>query len=68
MSTPVTEPAVTSEYAYRVEQFEGMGFTTGEAKKLADAKDEKDVPIYPPKVKAAIDAGCKHVTAVQIFT
>lgn len=66
--SPTTVPEVTGVDAYRIEQFEEMGFTTKEAQKLAGARDEVGFPVYPGKVKKMIAAGCGHVLAIEIFT
>jgi hypothetical protein len=65
--TITEDPEVTEQYAYRVERFEELGFTTKEAKQLADAKDGI-LPVWPGRVKKMLDAGCGHRTAVRIFT
>ena len=52
---------------WRIEKFEGMGFTHGEAVALADSKDKTGVPVYWGDVQNAIAAGATEAQALDLF-
>jgi hypothetical protein len=68
-------------FGWRCERYEEMGFETKEAKALANShviettggkdKNSKKVewrtPLPWAKVKTALDAGCTHAQALEIF-
>lgn len=53
---------------FRVERFMELGFTSIEAKKLADAKGSNGFPFPYQTVKVALDSGCTQALAVRIFS
>jgi hypothetical protein len=61
-------PERSSVRAYRIEQYEEMGFTKKESEQLADAKQADKFDLDYRKVKRAIEAGCGHKKAVYLFT
>lgn len=54
-------------YEWRVAMFEGLGFSPQESEALAKSRDSKGVHVYWANVKAALDAGASHATALELF-
>jgi hypothetical protein len=52
---------------WRIERFEALGFSYHESVALADSRDRNGVPVYWPKVEAALGAGLSHAQALEIF-
>jgi hypothetical protein len=77
--TQLTTNDVT--FAWRKARFEELGFSEGEANALAQSKEvsytggrnknerklEWETPLHFEKVKKALDNGCTHYQALQIF-
>lgn len=73
---PVVEPVFDSElHAGRVAQYLAMGFAELAAELLATAREtEKDPkgrtwerPLWPGRVRQALDRGCTHEQVVAIY-